>query len=471
MCGSIRLVKLARCDKMPPLPRPPRVVSGLSAPRSYARAQRVSNDTAPAQQRGSSEAVGAGRTDCSAWRPDVPAGTGALMLLFIPSIGRPPSGGRFTLPVLAVQSWSRLLRAGGRVGCRRGSLKQFIFNRSRNHIFRSPSWDGCSWSHRSGRTHNPMISQLPLHVGLDGLEVSVPAVPPVMTGNYWPRGALKGSSTGAHHGRDRRRSATPVSSVLGFPSGGDMQASARRRARQGVRRSQRRSTDRRKVAQYGRPIQITEIVRPPARRRSRLRAASWAYATRRLGNRTASGRTLGTRRPRPSTERRSVSTLFRYWCPSMLGLLAIKKTFSRLAAPLAVLLVIAPLGQHAANSVLCIGGNGHVAAEVASCSGCAAPADTESAPAGDVPGSGSGGTDGSHCGACTDIPLPAGGDADCVSFKSETGPSAQIVLSVVATLLTPRLTDTAHDGLLIQPARSATSPSDPTLLRSVVLLI
>ncbi len=126
---------------------------------------------------------------------------------------------------------------------------------------------------------------------------------------------------------------------------------------------------------------------------------------------------------------------------------------------LSTLMLFAPLGAHAAGAVLCIESDGEVAVERAEGAMCAEGAD-EHAPLGDT-----------HCESCTDVPLPSGGDAECASFKTESGPSAPTLLPVAALL--PPL-----DRLPIQPPAAATSKagqasllSDPAPLRSVVLLI
>jgi hypothetical protein len=100
----------------------------------------------------------------------------------------------------------------------------------------------------------------------------------------------------------------------------------------------------------------------------------------------------------------------------------LKKRTASVAWLLAVLLVLAPTGQHAAGVVLCIGADGHVGAELAGNDACAGST------------SGAGGTDAEHSGACTDLPLPSGGDADCTSFKTETSPTAETTLVVTAVL-------------------------------------
>jgi hypothetical protein len=143
----------------------------------------------------------------------------------------------------------------------------------------------------------------------------------------------------------------------------------------------------------------------------------------------------------------------------MLGLHHIKAQTAPAVWLLSVLMLFAPLGAHAAGAVFCIEADGAVAVERAIGSACT-DGDDESAPFDDT-----------HCTACTDVPLSSGGDADCASFKTESGPSAQTLLLVTALL--PPL-----DRLPVQPSVASTSkageaslPSDPAPLRSVVLLI
>ena len=146
--------------------------------------------------------------------------------------------------------------------------------------------------------------------------------------------------------------------------------------------------------------------------------------------------------------------------PGLMPSLSSIKTHSAPAVwLLSTLMLFAPLGAHAAGAVFCIEADGAVAVERAVGSACT-DGDEGSTPFDDT-----------HCTACTDVPLPSGGDADCASFKTENGPSAQTLLPVVA-LLQPL------DRLPVQPPTSvsprsgkAAVPSDPALLRSVVLLI
>ena len=146
--------------------------------------------------------------------------------------------------------------------------------------------------------------------------------------------------------------------------------------------------------------------------------------------------------------------------PGLMPSLSSIKTHSAPAVwLLSTLMLFAPLGAHAAGAVFCIEADGAVAVERAIGSACA-DGDEESTPFDDT-----------HCTACTDVPLPSGGDADCASFKTENGPSAQTLLPVVALLL-------PLDRLPVQPSVASTSkageaslPSDPAPLRSVVLLI
>jgi hypothetical protein len=88
-----------------------------------------------------------------------------------------------------------------------------------------------------------------------------------------------------------------------------------------------------------------------------------------------------------------------------------------------MLLVLTPPGQHAAGVVLCIGADGHVDAEFAEGGACM------SEPGGEE-----------HRGACTDVPIPTGGDADCTSFKPESPTTAERVLPQSEGLLALRLT-------------------------------
>ena len=134
-------------------------------------------------------------------------------------------------------------------------------------------------------------------------------------------------------------------------------------------------------------------------------------------------------------------------------------TLRRKSAPvawlLAALLVFAPLGHHAAGAVLCIEADGRIAVE----SGAGASCGSDAAPAEDL----------SHCGSCTDVPLPSGGDTDCAALKVESGPTAQVLLPLVATLpaLAP-LGDQRGFQVFRSPLRG---PSDLVPLCSVVLLI
>jgi hypothetical protein len=143
----------------------------------------------------------------------------------------------------------------------------------------------------------------------------------------------------------------------------------------------------------------------------------------------------------------------------MPGLRRIKAHSAPAVWLLSVLMLFAPLGAHAVGAVLCIESDGEVTVERAEGATCADGAG-EHAPPGVT-----------HCESCTDVPLPSGGDAECASFKTEMGPSAQTFLSVAALL--PPL-----DHLPVLPPAVSTSKagqasllSDPAPLRSVVLLI
>lgn len=112
---------------------------------------------------------------------------------------------------------------------------------------------------------------------------------------------------------------------------------------------------------------------------------------------------------------------------------SIKKHTSPLAWVLTALLAISPMGQHTVYAVLCIGADGHIDSEVLGVSGCNSPADEPRTDAHDGVERDNG-MEGSHCGSCSDIPLPTGGDTDCASFKTESGPSASTILAVVSVV-------------------------------------
>ena len=144
----------------------------------------------------------------------------------------------------------------------------------------------------------------------------------------------------------------------------------------------------------------------------------------------------------------------------------IKKKATPLVWLIAALLVLLPLGQHAVGAVLCIGQDGHVAAEGVAGTICDTPHEVSTDPSA-VQGE----DQSSHCGPCTDIPLPTGGDVDCASFKTESGPTAQVHLPIVAVLPSLTLSD---DDQRVQPSLlEAPATVSPTLtsLRSTVLLL
>jgi hypothetical protein len=157
----------------------------------------------------------------------------------------------------------------------------------------------------------------------------------------------------------------------------------------------------------------------------------------------------------------------------MLLLHSIKKRSAPAAWLLTVLLMFAPLGRHAAAAVLCFGADGHIATELAEGTACItsathAPAHDPSDPEAAVTDNHTGGT---HCGPCTDVPLPTGGDADCASFKTESGPTAQMTLSVVALLPMLHHLQAAFSAARQAGDRQPPRPSDTSFVRSVVLLI
>jgi hypothetical protein len=143
----------------------------------------------------------------------------------------------------------------------------------------------------------------------------------------------------------------------------------------------------------------------------------------------------------------------------MLSLHRIKVQAAPAVWLLSTLMLFAPLGAHAAGAVLCIEADGEVAVEGAEGAMCTEGIG-EHVPLGTT-----------HCDTCTDVPLPSGGDAECASFKTESGPSAQTVLPVVALL--PALDRLPTPSPKASPSQDGrgTHPVDPAPLRSVVLLI
>lgn len=149
------------------------------------------------------------------------------------------------------------------------------------------------------------------------------------------------------------------------------------------------------------------------------------------------------------------------------------KTIKKKAAPLtwlfATLLILLPLGRHTAGAVLCIGQDGHVATEGVVGSTCASPYHNpapSSAEECETPQNSP-----SHCGPCTDIPLPTGGDVDCASFKAESGLTAQVFLPLVAVLATPILSETAWYTQRTRLEVLAAESPELASLRSTVLLL
>ena len=136
-----------------------------------------------------------------------------------------------------------------------------------------------------------------------------------------------------------------------------------------------------------------------------------------------------------------------------------RRVFSQTSAPtaalLAALLLFAPLGRHGASAVVCFGWDGHVGAESAAEGGCA---DAEATP-------------GAHCGACTDIPLPHGADADCPSFRTAPAPTAAAPAPLMAVLPPLDRPPTAGLEALGQAKAAARTAEAPPLLRRMVLRI
>lgn len=113
----------------------------------------------------------------------------------------------------------------------------------------------------------------------------------------------------------------------------------------------------------------------------------------------------------------------------------IKARLAPVAWLLTVLMALAPLGPHASKVVLCFGMDGHV--------------DTETV----------------HEEDCVDVPIPTGNDAECSSFKTESGPAPVAITAVAEYLPAP-----VYPLPPVRTAPPATYGQTP-LHRSVVLLI
>lgn len=117
-----------------------------------------------------------------------------------------------------------------------------------------------------------------------------------------------------------------------------------------------------------------------------------------------------------------------------LTLTHIRRLSRPLAWALASLLVVLPLGSHAADAVLCIKGEGEMTVRGAHASGgetiVQAHAESHHAfPTIEKAGHGS-----SHPTGCLDVLLPPGADGDCASVKPDLQPDVKPVAAVVATL-------------------------------------
>jgi hypothetical protein len=154
------------------------------------------------------------------------------------------------------------------------------------------------------------------------------------------------------------------------------------------------------------------------------------------------------------------------------SLYRLRKAAAPLAWLLASLLLLLPMGWHAAGVVLCIESDGHVSVEHASGAFCSTLAVEHPASAASSHGLRGAATDAAaHCVDCIDLPVPRGADADCASFRMERSPAPQVDLPLAA--VPPHLEREAPPAAyvpLISPTASD-AVSDRTPLRSVVLLI
>lgn len=118
-----------------------------------------------------------------------------------------------------------------------------------------------------------------------------------------------------------------------------------------------------------------------------------------------------------------------------LSLPHIRRLSRPIARALALLMLVFPLGSHAAGTVLCLEADGSVAIEDAVGFGCGSiVVERSSGNHSDIE-VGAAENASSHCGACVDVFLPSGADKDCASFKPDTQPTVEHVATVVAVLL------------------------------------
>lgn len=154
------------------------------------------------------------------------------------------------------------------------------------------------------------------------------------------------------------------------------------------------------------------------------------------------------------------------------SLYTVKQTTASLAWLLIGMLVLAPMGRHATGVVLCIEGDGRINVERTNGIACTTFLKTasHSKESHDVLES-SGADDPEHCEKCIDIVIPTGGDEDCVTYKGTSGPSLLTDLPFTATLSSDLFVlPVLARHTWVQKAGNL-SLSDPTPLRSVVLLI
>lgn len=153
-----------------------------------------------------------------------------------------------------------------------------------------------------------------------------------------------------------------------------------------------------------------------------------------------------------------------------LSLYAIKKHIAPRVCWLMMLLMLAPMGEHAMGAVLCIEADGTVTIEKARGFSCGSEVEAAKQPTADTIASADK-EPASHCGSCIDVVLPGEADEDCASFILARAPTAQVALPVVAVVSSSvRTPDAAVTSVRHHPVDERVSFA-LTPLRSVMLLI
>lgn len=136
---------------------------------------------------------------------------------------------------------------------------------------------------------------------------------------------------------------------------------------------------------------------------------------------------------------------------------------------LIVLLMLSPFGRHAAAAVLCFGSDGHVGMELSGIpNGVEIPLHpTEEDHAHDECET----ADPVHSDPCMDLPLPTGGDSDCVAYTKSDSTIDGAFLSFVTREPVRYDVPDVGDAIPTAPSIRLRFPSTALHLDSTVLLI